>query len=315
MSSNLDPEEVQAIMDLAAPEEGPRRAPPEVSARDFSKPRRLSPGELETVQTHASLSLPATIEQFANSLRNQHEIEILDISEVNADDIFGEVDEPFAIAKFDIGGQPGWLVWELIPALAVAEILLGASEPSDSEPRAFTSLERRSIERLLSPFVTTLASSLELAATNLEVLGAREDIGTWTDGGKLSEPSRLHLSFTFDGPGGASHFDLYLPGIHPHQEQAGALAPATPLPNHIRDVTVNLVARLGDNQIPLADLLAIEVGDVIPLETPVTEPLRIYVEDVPQPCGRGFLGSKRGNLAIRIEQIGLEDEDSLGTIQ
>ena len=302
-------------MDLAAPEEEQRGTPPEVSPRNFSKPRRLSPDEIEAVRESARSSLPATVEHFGNSLRNRHELELLDVCEVNAAGLFTELAEPIAVAKFNIGGQPGWLVWELTSALAVAEIMLGASEPEAPQARPFTTLERRSIERLLNPFVSTLTTSLGLTVSGLEILGSLEDLGSWTDGGERSEPSRLHLSFSFDGPGGASNLDLYLPGVQPEREQAAPLAPGAPLPHHIREVAVNLVARLGANQIPLAELLAIEVGDVIPLETPVTEPLRIYVEDVPQPCGRGFLGSKHGNLAIRIEQIGLEDEDSLGTIQ
>lgn len=302
-------------MDLASPEEGPHRSPPEVSPRNFSKPRRLSPDEIQDVRKRAREALPGIAEHLTSSLRKTHELEVLEVNEVDAATIFSAVPEPFAIAKFDVGGQPGWLVWESAAALSAAEILLGASEPGAPEARAFSTLERRSIERLLTPIVAAMGAFLGLKTSDLSVLHSVDGIGSWIDGGANAEPCRLRLALTFDGPGGASHLDLYLPGIHPHRAGERATQPAAALPQHLEEVEVNLVARLGANHIPLAQLLSIEVGDVIPLEAPVTEPLRLYVEDVPQPCGRGHLGSKQGNLAIRIEQIGLEDEDSLGTIQ
>lgn len=297
-------------MDLAASEEGRLRPAPEVSPRNFSTPRRLSPEELRAVHTKTHRALAPVANHFMSSMRATYELEIESVSEVNASNLFPGLQAPFAIVKFDVRGQPGWLAWEVPAALAAAEILLGAQAPSEQAERPFSALERRSLERLLTPLVLAMGEALGVQTQNIQVLHSIEDLGHWSDCGDHSEPGRLHLSLAFAGPGGPSTFNLYVPGIEPHSSNASVNRPASALPGHLDNVTVDLSARLGSNFIPLADLLSIEVGDVIPLGAPIDEPLRIFVEDVPQHCGRGYLGSHQGNLAIRLEEIGLKDEEN-----
>jgi flagellar motor switch protein FliM len=80
------------------------------------------------------------------------------------------------------------------------------------------------------------------------------------------------------------------------------------LPARLAEIQVDLAARLGASDVPLAELLGLEAGDVIPLSTPADRPLRIYVED--RLRARAVLGQKDGRLAVRIVEIGPEDEDA-----
>jgi len=296
-------------MDATAPAEGARRPAPEVSTRNFAKPLRLSPEALASAQLRIRRALLPLDRHFERALRRPHDLEVVQVAEANAGALFRDLQEPFVIARFDVGGQPGWLVWEVEGALAAAEIMLGAVEPTSQEARACSTLERRCVQRLMAPMVEAVCSAMGLQARGIEVVRTTDEVGSWSDGGPGAQPRRLSVHLAFDGPGGSSGLDLYLPGIEPAGD-GPAPDRAAPLPGYLAGVAVNVAARLGANQIPLADLLSIEVGDVIPLAAPIDEPLRIYVEDVPHPCGRGHLGSKHGNLAIRLEQIGLEDEEN-----
>ena len=58
---------------------------------------------------------------------------------------------------------------------------------------------------------------------------------------------------------------------------------------------------LASIDVPLTDLLELEVGDVIPLGVHTQTPVDIYVED--RSCAKGRMGSHLGRLAVRIEKL------------
>jgi flagellar motor switch protein FliM len=307
VTSNVEPEEVQAIMDLTeASGESPGAGPVEVSPRNFGTPLRLCAEKLAGIELSVRKALPEAERVLAMALRKPHALELVQAVEVNAEGLFSALDEPFAIVRFEVAGQPGWLVWESQAAAAAVEVALGTAEPSAQEARALSSLERNVMERLLQGLIQAVAAPLGVTPQSFRVVELVDDLGTWRDGGPTADRGRMHLHFAFQGPGEASAFDLYLPGIIPADASASP-AGEVALPEHLAGVTVEFAARLGTDHIPLAQLLEIEVGDVIPLGTPVGEPLQVHVEDL--PCARAELGSKHGNLAVRITEIGPQDEE------
>lgn len=304
MTNNVEPEEVQAILDLAA-EDADRLV--EVVPRDFSRPIRLSPEELDAVRLRLRQALPNAQAELARALRSVHTLELVEAAEAGVENLFAGVEEPFAVVRFEVGGQPGWLVWESGAALAAIEVALGASVPEEVTPRRPSAVERSVMVSILSAVLGKLAAALAIELENLRVPEIVDDLGSWRDGGPGADRRRLHVHLTFDGPGGASAMQLYLPGIDPRGEPARNRVQAPALPAHLERVKVTVAARLGQSEIPLAELLAIEPGDVIPLAAPADEELRVYLED--RPCARGVLGSQRGNLAVRITAIGHEEEE------
>ena len=70
------------------------------------------------------------------------------------------------------------------------------------------------------------------------------------------------------------------------------------LPEHLDLVPVAISARLGAADLPLAELLALEVGDVIPLGVDAGAPLEVWAED--RPWAQAMLGASAGRLALRL---------------
>ncbi len=68
----------------------------------------------------------------------------------------------------------------------------------------------------------------------------------------------------------------------------------------IMQTTANLVVKLGEAQIQVRDLMNLEVGDIIQLNTDATMPLNVLVEGVPK--FKGIPGLLRGNRAIRVTE-------------
>lgn len=304
MTSNVEPEEVQAILDLTAEDAG---HPTEVVPRDFARPIRLSPAELEAARLQLRQALPAAEAELSRALRSAHALQLVEADEANVEGLFANLEEPFAVVRFEVGGQPGWLVWESSAALTAVEVALGASDPRAVEPRRPSAVERSVLVRILSAVLGKFAATLGIEIERARVPEIVDDLGSWRDGGPASDRRRLHVHLAFDGPGGASAMRVYLPGIDPREGPARSRAQAPALPAHLEQVKVSVAARLGQSEIPLAELLAIEPGDVIPLAAPADEALHVYLED--RPCARGVLGSHHGNLAVQITEVGHEEEE------
>jgi flagellar motor switch protein FliM len=300
VTSNVEPEEAQAILDLTAAEDGLR--PAVVSARDFERPLRLSPEALDGVRSKLNKTLAVIEEKLALALRNTHPLELLELAEVNVEGLFADAKEPLATLCFRQAGQPGWLVFDPGPALSVIEVALGAAEAPAPEARELTAVERGMLAKLLQIVVVEIGASVGLQPDGFFAPQTTDELGTWRDGGAMADRRRLCVKLSFEGPGGSSELTLYLPGVDPAGPDESSNEEAPALPAHLEDVRIGVAARLGQSDIPLADLLAIEIGDVIPLQAPAGEPLVLFIED--RPSAHGVLGSKNGNLAVHVTDVG-----------
>lgn len=68
----------------------------------------------------------------------------------------------------------------------------------------------------------------------------------------------------------------------------------------IMQTTANIVVKLGEASIQVRDLLNLEVGDIIQLDTDATMPLNVLVEGIPK--FKGIPGLLRGNRALRVTE-------------
>jgi len=69
---------------------------------------------------------------------------------------------------------------------------------------------------------------------------------------------------------------------------------------NIREARVNLKVELGKSDLTVSDFLKLRVGDILPLDQEVAQPLEIKVEG--QTKFRGFQGSYKGSQSIKISE-------------
>ena len=79
------------------------------------------------------------------------------------------------------------------------------------------------------------------------------------------------------------------------------------LPEHLGPVDVTISAQLAGCEVSLDQLLALEAGDVIPIDARVGDLAVVKVEGC--AFARARLGQHRGQLAIRIEQLEAKPEE------
>ena len=299
MSGNVESREVRAIPD-----------PPQVAPRDFRKPLRLSPKELESIRRHVQRSLRALERRLQPTLREENRLDLVGVVEISATGLFSDLSLPIAMVRFAVDGQPGWVVWEVPRAIQAIEVVLGAAEAAEEVERELSPVEKKILTRLLSTVVQEIAGGLGLSPTDWAVVDLLETVGDWRDGGETADPQRLEISLDMVGPRGGSTVRVYLPGVRGRRSAAASAEPApdeAEVPEHLAELPMEIRARLGSTQVPLGELLELEVGDVVPLGVRADEPLRLLLESRTWATAR--LGSKAGMLAVQVEELAQSGQD------
>lgn len=308
MTEPVREEEVQAILDAVGEE--PARAASDVQPRDFHQPRRLSRKRLRDLSSLVEATLRDAGRRIADQLRGPHKLKLASLSEVSARDLFAGYEAPFLVLCFECAGHPSWVLWDSAAAVAAVEVSLsGPGGPSDAEdaapeeyePRRLSSAECRVITQLLEAILQPVGEALGIPPGPGRIAQEPDEVATLEAAGPEADERRLMLHLAFDGPGGASDLRLYLPEPRVRQETGARSGGAPPVTDHLESVQFDVTAYLGAVDVPLNELLALEVGDVIQLGVDAGTPVELYVED--RACAHGHWGLMRGRPAVRIEEI------------
>lgn len=274
----------------------------EVKSRNFAEPQRLSRQRLRRLERETAATLNTISGNLAVALRKYHKLSMASVAELNVSGLLDELTPPFVILNFICRGQPAWLIWESPAAVATSETILGSQVEGETAARRLSQSECLVIKQLLGTIAepTMKALGFDYEPESARVAQEMEELTTLEDWGPDADTQRLLVHLSFDGPGGPSEMRLYLPGIEPEKVDGRKPAPAQ-APGHLDGVNLELRAFLGSVDIPLTDLLRLEVGDVIPLGIDVGHPLKIYVED--RVCATARWGKHGPHLAVQIEAL------------
>jgi flagellar motor switch protein FliM len=297
VTSNVEPEEAQAILSMM---DGKSRADAEISQRDFRKPCRLNQPQLEEIKGRVLDTVTDLGTFLSDTLSSPCRVDLVGVGEANAEGLFDKIGEHFTMLRFRSRGEFGWLTWDNRAAVTALERIFGTS-PKAPEARRLTRLENQVLGNLLANFAGVATEPLEVKLDELVIVENTAQIGSWHDAERDPDSHRLHLEFSIDGEGETSVLHLYLPGFRKETEGIAAVPADAELPAHLREVTVEVTVRLAECEIPLAQLLALEEGDVIPTPVRIGEHATILVED--QEVARGRLGRHRGSFAVRTEEL------------
>lgn len=304
----VEPREVAALLgETAAP------PAPVVETCDFRRPRRLSAAQLDELRAVLSARLPAAETELAEALGLRPKLELVALSEAHAEALFGGAPEPLLALRFRTNGQLGWVLWQSQPAIECVERVLGATTASKAA-RRLSSVEAKVLEGLLEALVRPLLKALGLTPSEVQVVQDKVALGSWRDGAKSVDsppsPHRLGFELGLEGLGGPTSLHVFLAGFQeglarPAAASARVEVPAA-VPAHLQHVQVELHALLSGVEIPLAQLLRLEEGDVIPIEAELGDHVQATVNG--RAIAAGKWGTHAGRMAIRIDQLETEKE-------
>jgi len=194
------------------------------------------------------------------------------------------------------------------PAEGAAEGEPSAPQRPPFDPAAYrrplTPMERRVLVRVLGLVVERLCTALGIAPTKLDAAELKKQATTWLDtNGPRPDPYRLAVDVALETEIGTSIVSLYLPmtGARGPLAAPDAAKPkpnATKAPEHLEPVPLVVDAVLGTAEISLADLMALEVGDVVPISAAVGDPVRLSANGI--EFARGRMGTHRGHVTISL---------------
>jgi flagellar motor switch protein FliM len=300
-ATRLDDDEVQALQAAVAPR-AVRRA--DVRARNFSEPRRLSSKRLQHFGKLIGASLQGICNEIAAPLRSYYKLHLASVSEVNVVGLFDDIEAPCLVHCLRLQDRVAWTVWDSAAAACAVEAVI-TGDAVEPEARRLSRSECRVIEDVLDRIVRRVGDALGLTVGPGRVAQEPEDLLTLRDEGPDADSRRVLVHLVFDGPGGTTDMRLYLPDV----DEAGPTGRGgeAALPHHLDDVHLPLSACLGSVDVPLSELLALEVGDVVPLGIEVGTPLAIFVEE--RACAKAAWGRYKGHLAVRIDQIDISNAE------
>ncbi len=331
--SGITPEEADA---LTATEPTPETSG--VRPRDFRLPRRLSSEQLEELRVRISLDLKSVAKVLKPWFRANHALTLETISEVSFHGIPDAIEDRVCVMRFKVADKVGWVVWETEAAFAATACAMGveppakdeeeegaedstpneAAEAGDSEqagaeeatessvrPEKLSSVEDSIARKILGELLSGLGSTLGFQASDYRLLQSLEELEHSIVELRGTDAQRLRVDLQLDGPGAPSELKFYLPGVVPASSSPDqASSQPTNVPAHLSNVMLELSAEFDSVELPLDELLSLEVGDVISLATRVEDPINLTVEDL--VCAKVHLGKKDGQIAVQLESLILD---------
>jgi len=297
LARNVTEPEIDAL--LASPAE-PR---PAVVSRDFREPRRYSASDLETLRRQGEIAAAAVLESLRAVVPIEIVPEAIEVAEASLDVATRGDGTEIVGALCDGATGPSVALLEALSAVAIAELALGADENESTESRPLTPLESKLVERLLVRVLERAAQSLQIPGKDPRFFASRTALSRelGTDGDRRRIAIRIPFSI---GPARAV-IHLLMAGVK-LPPPAKSAAPAkdarkTSLPAEIAPTNVEISAVLARTDILLTELLALEPGDVIPLDIGPGQPIALEIEG--EPRARAKFGARDGRLAVRIQEI------------
>lgn len=294
--AELDPEETDAIRDIAG-EDRASQPVGEIALRDFHQPRRLSAHRLRKISKKISATFQEICGQLRPLLRQNPKLDFGDINEVNAAEVAEGLDELFVLQCFRCEGELGWLVWDSGFAAAASEAILTGLFEGDVVARKLSGAELCIIGDVLNGVVAPIAKRFGFEYEALATVQDRSDLAELLPSPDIVEP-RVRVHMQMESIGGTSDMRLYIGGF---SSEGDVEQDTERLPEHLENVAVSVHAYLGSIDLPLTDLLGLEVGDVIPMGAEVGKPIELYVEN--RVCAKADIGRVGQRLGVRINEL------------
>lgn len=292
--------EVEAILDLVRPTAEEML---EVIPRDFKAPRRLSQPQLDSLGRRVEKVLPDVSTHLSTWLRSPHRANLSSVVEAHSGVLIDGFVEPLRILSFDVGTQLGFVVWDTVSMVAAIETALGASNVTSVTSRALSVVEERVLSELLVRVVTLVGSAVGVEAKNFRVLREKKELQL-ADDLSVSDPQRIGICLGISGAAGDCTLRIYFPAVKaPELPRPGGSKDSKKqgMPTQFGEIDLEMRAELGSVTVALQDLLALEIGDVVVLDTKVGDPVVLTAEG--EVRARGDLGRRDGKLALRLRSV------------
>lgn len=297
---------------LAAAKKQPLPPQPEAVEYDWDVPGSLTPSQLEQLKQFASSLADALSEALSMQLHDEIQLSLdnagmhyarkLDLGQGEA----GNCCIP--LVRGSGGGECGLVVVPAELASGWVAKALGGDSASSGEQREFSSLESALLLNIVAAVVARLSEKLQAAgapaikcglqvSTDVQLSGAQPEDECCVFGFRMGEgDGPADITFILSGDIAAS--------IAGETQASASMSAADILKNlraAIEQGTVAAKVTLGEAILTMRDVMGLEEGDILLLDTRPGEPVLLSLSG--QPAFAGLLATCEGSYALTITHV------------
>lgn len=288
----------------------------QVRLYDFRRPDKFSKDQLRTLVTLHENFCRALTTSLAASLRTSAQVEATDVEQCPFSQFLKDLHDPTILGILSMAPFNGNPLLEIEPDIAfpMLDRLLGGPGKGVVRGRAVTDIEVMVMRRI---FNTILEALVEPWRSVAEVTPRLEGLETNPLFVQFIPPTDVvaYLRFSVRVGPASGEMKLCLPYsmLEPYLPQLSARywlvrekahRPAgeeAKIVRELSDVSVPMTARLGHGRITVGELLDLEVGDVIQLDTSTEAPVDLLVKG--RRKFRGRAGRSGRHLAVQVTEV------------
>lgn len=293
-----------------------------IRSYDFKRAVRFSKDHIRSLtRIHENFARYLTT-YFSAQLRTFVQINVVQVEQLPYDEFIRSIPKMTILNIFEAEPLEGRMVMEVHPNVAYAMLdrLLGGVGVSPSKINALTEIETIVMERIFSKAfdslqeawktVVDLQPRLEALETNpqfMQIVSPNETIALISLSTKIGDTTgmiNLCIPHVVIEP--------IMPRLSVHswfvsQKKSRAPEEVEALQFRLNQAKLPFVEELGSSHITVHEFLNLSVGDVITLQKPVNEPLKIRIGDKYKYTGSP--GTVRGKMAVQINEPVSEGEE------
>lgn len=285
----------------------------EIRVYDFKRPERIGKDQMRTLQTLHEGFARGFGAQLSGFLRSIAEIKVATAEQMTYSEFIGSLPNPTCFSLLTCSSLDGYFCVEMSPLIVYPFVdrLLGGNNKGLVIPqRPMTSIEGRIMRRILGLGLNALGeawSGVRDIAFDIEAMESNPHLV------QIVPPNEVVVVIGFEIKLGnrAGTMSLCMPYnvIEPVMEDLGSETwfvsgrgssdDADPaIVSRLNDSTIQIEATLAETTITLAELEALEIGDIITTDLPATAPISVSIGG--RPKFEATLGQHRGQRAIQI---------------
>lgn len=295
-----------------------------VKVYDFKRALRFSKDQIRSLtRIHENFARLLTT-SFSAQLRTYVQITVVSVDQIPFEEFIRSIPNMTLINVFEVPPLDGNILMEINPNIAYSMLdrLMGGAGSSHSnvdnlteiETKIMTNLFERSFDNLREAWesiveIDPMLVELEVNPQFLQMISPNETVVVISLNTVIGETTGMiniclpHVVLEPIVPNLSVRYWMQANTKQNSPEQTSFIQ------TRVKQSTLPVIAELGNTTISVEDFLTMQLGDVIPLEQKIDEPLMLKVGDIPKfTIQPGKLGKKMAAQIIDPVEGGDEDE-------
>lgn len=293
-----------------------------VKKYDFRRPDKFAKDQLRTLQIIHENYARLLNTFLSGYLRSLTQVELLTVEQLTYYEFSNSISNPAVLGIVDFSPLSGQIIVDITPDIAFVMIdrILGGIGSVLDETRTFTEIEITLLKKIMKQIIKIVKEPWENV---LNVEPRLEKIETNSQFAQIVSPNEtialITLSVRIGEVEGMINICIPHLVIEPILQNLSTKfwfatlnkertsEDEMMLTSRVEKTEVELKAVIGETYITVSDFLDLQIGDVIQLDTLISDDVKIYIGDSMKFLGKP--GTKKKNVAIQISNVITKGEE------